>query len=649
MRLSVIIVNYNVKHFLEQCLRSVMDALEGIESEIIVVDNNSVDGSCQMVEDRFPKVELMANKENTGFSRANNQAISIAKSEYILLLNPDTLVEHDCFRKCIDFMDGHPDTGGLGVKMLDGKGQYLPESKRGIPTPWVSFCKIFGLTALFPHSSRFAGYYLGHLANTETQEIEVIAGAFMFLRRTALEKAGLFDEQFFMYGEDIDLSVRIRQSGFKNYYLPETKIIHYKGESTKKGSLNYVKLFYKAMLLFSKKHFSGRQNQLFNFTINLAIYLRAFLSIVSRIASILILPLIDALLIILGFHLLTPTWEMLQFEANHFPPEFLKLVVPGYAFIWIVTLVFFRAYIRPLSMGKLLRGIVAGAILVMLFYSFLSENWRFSRALIVWGTCWNLLMLPLTHYLLSSTKFRIFRLKGYKPNKIVVVAGTEEAERIISLLEDSEFRYELIGLIAPNGVIPAPIYLGNFDQTTEIIEVHQPDELIFSGKDVPPAEIIDCMLDLNDKNIHFKIAPQESLSIIGSSSPKAAGEFINLQANPLSKKTNLALKRLVDIKVAVLLIILFPFLFFSFTDAKGLIRNCVEVISGKKTWIGFASAAETDVHLPKLKPGILTISSPFEFRYSASKILDNDRVYAKNYRILTDLELIFRNWKNLGQ
>ncbi|RKD85949.1 glycosyltransferase family 2 protein [Mangrovibacterium diazotrophicum] len=649
MKLSVIIVNYNVKHFLEQCLRSVTDALTGIDSEILVVDNNSVDGSCLMVNDSFPKVKLIENKENTGFSRANNQAISVARGEYILLLNPDTLVETDCFRKCVAFMDEHPEAGGLGVKMIDGKGHYLPESKRGIPTPWVSFCKIFGLTALFPHSPRFAGYYLGHLSNTETHEVEVLAGAFMLLRSAALQKAGLLDEQFFMYGEDIDLSVRIRQSGYKNYYFPETKIIHYKGESTKKGSLNYVKLFYKAMLLFSKKHFSGRQNQLFNFTINLAIYFRALLSVVSRVVAAILLPLIDALIILLGFYLLIPVWETFQFEADHFPPEFFKLVVPGYTLIWIVTLLFFHAYLRPLSIGKLLRGILAGGVLVMLFYSFLNENWRFSRALIVLGTCWNLLMLPLIRYSLSSTKLGIFRIKGYRASKIVVIAGTEEAERILSLLENSDFRYELTGLIAPDNKVPGSIYLGNFSQTIEIIDIHRPDELIFSGKDVPPAEIIDCMLDLNDKNIHFKIAPQESLSIIGSSSPNAAGEFINLKSNPLSKKTNLTLKRLLDIKLAIILIIFFPVLFFSFSDVKGLIRNCLAVISGKKTWIGFASPISSDIHLPKLKQGVLTPSSPFEFRYSAAKILDNDRVYAKNYRILTDLELIFRNWKILGQ
>ena len=253
MQLSVIIVNYNVKHFLEQCLYSVLKASKNLDTEIFVVDNDSADGSTQLVKEKFPGVNLIENNTNLGFSKANNQAVKKAKGRYILLLNPDTVVEEDTFEKIIGFMDSNPDAGGLGVKMIDGKGNFLPESKRGLPTPWVAFYKMFGLSKIFPGSKKFGKYHLTYLNENEIAEIEVISGAFFMIRRSVLEMTGLLDENFFMYGEDIDLSYRITQAGYKNYYYPETTIIHYKGESTKKGSLNYVKVFLYSHDQFVKK------------------------------------------------------------------------------------------------------------------------------------------------------------------------------------------------------------------------------------------------------------------------------------------------------------------------------------------------------------------------------------------------------------
>ena len=206
-----------------------------MEAEVFVVDNNSVDGSVEMVQDRFPWVMLIANKENTGFSVANNQAIKESKGEYVLLLNPDTLVEADTFEKTVGFMDAHREAGGLGVRMVDGKGDFLPESKRSLPTPEVAFYKIFGLSSFFPKSKRFGKYHLGFLDEKNTHEVEVLSGAFMMMRKKTLDEVGLLDETFFMYGEDIDLSYRIIKGGYKNYYFPEARIIHYKGESTKKA------------------------------------------------------------------------------------------------------------------------------------------------------------------------------------------------------------------------------------------------------------------------------------------------------------------------------------------------------------------------------------------------------------------------------
>ena len=221
MKLSIVIVNYNVQYFLEQCLQSVFKALPNVNAEVWVVDNNSVDGSVEMVKKKFPEVKLIASKENLGFSKGNNLAIRKSIGQYTLLLNPDTLVEEDTFEKVIKFMDDNPKAGGLGVKMVDGKGNFLPESKRSLPTPTVAFYKIFGLSSIFPKSKRFGKYHCGHLNKNKNHEIEILSGAFMLMRKEALDKIGLLDEDFFMYGEDIDLSYRIIKGGYKDCDLPQ--------------------------------------------------------------------------------------------------------------------------------------------------------------------------------------------------------------------------------------------------------------------------------------------------------------------------------------------------------------------------------------------------------------------------------------------
>ncbi|MFM8432007.1 MAG: glycosyltransferase family 2 protein, partial [Bacteroidota bacterium] len=342
VKLSVIIVNYNVKYFLEQCLRSVERAGSGITIETFVVDNNSVDGSLDMVQEKFPRVKTIANRENTGFSKANNQAIREATGEYILLLNPDTVVEEDTFRRTIDFMDRHPDAGGLGVKMIDGSGKFLPESKRGLPTPEVAFYKIFGLSFLFPRSRRFGKYHLGFLDKDQVHEVDVLSGAFMLLRKTTLEKTGLLDEDFFMYGEDIDLSYRIQKSGYKNYYFPDTSIIHYKGESTKKTSVNYVFVFYNAMIIFAKKHFSPSNATTFSFFIKFAIYLRASMALMMRLINKLFLPALDFMLLFSAMFFLKNYWGE---KVNvHYPTVYMQWAVPSYLIIWMSSVYFIGGY-----------------------------------------------------------------------------------------------------------------------------------------------------------------------------------------------------------------------------------------------------------------------------------------------------------------
>lgn len=278
VKLSVIIVNYNVKFFLEQCLCSVLRACRNIDAEILVVDNNSGDGSRDYFAGKYEKVQFLWKDVNGGFSKANNLALGMSTGEYILFLNPDTILPEDCLEKCISFYQGTKGAGAVGIRMIDGSGNFLMESKRAFPSPFTSLCKLTGLTAMFPRSRVFARYYLGHLDEHANQEVDVLAGAFMLISRAVLDKTGGFDERFFLYGEDVDLSYRIQQAGLKNFYFSGSTIIHFKGESMKRGSLNYLRLFYGAMILFVKKHYGGGLAECYKLVIQSGIGVNAVLA-----------------------------------------------------------------------------------------------------------------------------------------------------------------------------------------------------------------------------------------------------------------------------------------------------------------------------------------------------------------------------------
>ena len=283
MKITVVIVSYNVKFYLQQCLDSLLRALQGIESEVFVVDNHSKDGSVDYLSKRFPGVNVIDSPHNLGFARANNLAIRKSHAEYVLLLNPDTVVGESTIRTAIDFMDAHEDAGSLGVRMLDASGKAALESRRGLPSPMVAFYKMVGLCARFPNSHRFGHYYMSALPWDEPGRIEVVSGAFCLLRKKAIDEVGYLDEDFFMYGEDIDLSYRILKGGYHNYYLPST-ILHYKGESTQKSSFRYVHVFYEAMLIFFRKHYSG-MTFLLSLPIKTAIYAKALMALVGMLSE----------------------------------------------------------------------------------------------------------------------------------------------------------------------------------------------------------------------------------------------------------------------------------------------------------------------------------------------------------------------------
>jgi GT2 family glycosyltransferase len=279
--LSIIIVNYNVKYFIEQCLYSVQKAIAGMEAEVIVVDNNSADESVAYLKEIFSWVIFISNKENRGYAKANNQGLLMAKSNYILFLNPDTIIGEDSLKKSIQVLQQGNHLGALGTRMIDGTGNFLPESKRGFPSPAASFFKLTGLVKIFPQSRMMGKYYMGWLPEQDNNETEVLSGAYMMVKKEVLEKTGGFDELFFMYGEDIDLSYRIREAGYTNYYLGKNTIIHFKGESTKKD-IRYTKLFYTAMNIFVQKHYA-KKSYGFALLMQVAIAIRGVLSFIGQL------------------------------------------------------------------------------------------------------------------------------------------------------------------------------------------------------------------------------------------------------------------------------------------------------------------------------------------------------------------------------
>jgi len=620
-----------VEYFLDQCLDSVVKAIKNVSAEVIIVDNNSVDGSLKMIDAKYPQFRLIANKFNGGFSKANNQAIKEAKGQYILLLNPDTIVEEDTFSKTINFMDATPSCGGLGVRMIDGKGRFLPESKRGLPTPTVAFYKIFGLSSIFPKSKRFGQYHLGHLSEFETNKIDVLSGAFMMMRSETLEKVGLLDEEFFMYGEDIDLSYRIVLGGYDNYYFPQTTIIHYKGESTKKSSVNYVFVFYKAMIIFAKKHFGGNNAKLFSFLINLAIYLRASFAIVVRLIKQLFLPIIDLTYIILGLYALTNYWKISNID---FPVELIAYSIPIYALTWLSATLFNGGYDSPYRFFKLVKGVFWGTVFILIAYAVLPKSLQFSRLFIFIGAIWVIGYYLISRIFLHLAIGKRFSLKNRSKKRFGVIGNKDNSDRIIELINETNEHVEDILLIS-------------------LPQIHQEnkhfDEIVFCSEALSYSEIIETMSGFKDAQIDFKIAPKNANHIIGSNSIDTAGDLYILNINRLTTLENIRKKRLFDICVSALLLLLSPLFLFLFSKPMVFVKNISSIFIGKISFIGFSEkSVQQDIRLPKIKPGILvpsdiTKTSSFEIEEKLNLI------YARDYSMRKDFTILMQSWRKLDQ
>jgi GT2 family glycosyltransferase len=650
-RLAVIIVNYNVKHFIEQCLLSVRKALEGIDAEVWVVDNNSVDGSQQMLREKFPDIKLIESKENLGFSGGNNLAMRQAQAEYILLLNPDTIVEEGTFRKCLDFMDAHPDAGALGVKMIDGEGKFLPESKRGLPTPWVAFYKIFGFSKLFPHSKKFGRYHLGYLDKDQNNEVEVLSGAFMWMRKTVLDKIGLLDEDFFMYGEDIDLSYRVILGGYKNYYFAETKIIHYKGESTKKGSLNYVKVFYNAMIIFAQKHFSGGKASAYIFLIRMAVYFRALIAVFNRLGQKIAFPLTEAIMVFGATIGVKEYWEYihkLQKDGKPYPEEFTYLAAPVYALVFISFLWIAGGYKWPFRIKPIQTAALSGFIAIAtVSYMFPSIN--FSRMIVGLSSVAMALIALLNRNIINYRRTGQFFFTEESKKRVVIVGIDAETLRIAKLVRSElDYPVEIEGTvrIGEDRNDMREDCLGTLSQLGEIISIYKIDEVIFANKGMSTTEILDVMSGLHLPSIRYKIVPPDTDYLVGpniihaSLGSQAAAYRLDLPGQRLRK-------RIFDLGLGLSLCILFPLTFWRYPKPGLAFANILRVISGKNHLVGYIEKSPKG--LPQLKDGILNMLHRVKGNGSGGDYARRlDQHYARSYSPELDLDVLLKGMRNLG-
>jgi O-antigen biosynthesis protein len=674
---SVVIVNYNVREFLEQALGSIERASGGLSVETFVVDNNSVDGSVEMVQERFPAVRVIANEGNVGFAKANNQAIRLAQGRYLLILNPDTLLQEDTLRELVAFMDAHADAGAAGCRILNPDGTFAPESRRAFPTPTVALYRMVGLSRLFPRSRVFGRYNLGYLPADAVCEVDALSGSCMMVRREALLRrldeaqspadasgdgaaplapdfdaatgGGLLDEDFFMYGEDLDWCYRIQQAGWRIYYTPDTQIIHYKGESTRKGELRYVRLFYGAMLRFADKHFAGRQSRSVARLIRGAICVRAGLSAGAKFLNALSIPLLDFATALLATMLAGVAWSM-QAEIA-FPAAYYLAVAPVTALVAVLAIALTGGYrrrshrsphpVRPALSGLAVAFLVVGTAL------FFAPDLAFSRATLV-------LSFAGTAVAAAGWRLAVNRNR-YGQRRALLVGGPREAERLSEHLgRRIDPPLQLVGLVS-EGEAPAGARvprLGARRHLRDLVRLRQIDDVIFAADSLSNTEILGMMRTLRDLPVQFKILTEGQDRIIGKASVddlstplREAEAFVAPVRSPLAS-------RVLEVAAAIVGIAMLPILRLALRlrpDSRRLRRLAAagarlpSVLAGRRALVGYDA---TGVHPPAawgLRPGVVSILDTLAHR--PTDIVAAHRAYwfyARNQSAALDLEILLR-------
>lgn len=587
--LSVIIVNYNVKAFLEQCLMAIERAKHDLNIEIFVVDNASVDGSQAMVKKRFPYVHLIENKKNIGFSKANNQALKLINGKYILILNPDTLIQEDTLIILKNFLDTHPNAGAVGCKLINPDGSFQIASRRGLPTPWVAFTRIFGLSKIFPKSRLFGKYNMTYLGSNVKSEVDVLPGSLMFMRKDILDKIGYFNEDYFMYGEDIDLCYRIKKEGWKIFYIPTTKAIHYKGESTKKGEISFVSNFYSAMLIFTNKHFKSHYSIFLRTILTVGIYSRAFVSYLWRILKYFVSPLLDSILIIVSIFLAIKIW------LPHYSLERFRVVAPIYIFVWFISIYLFGAYHKKgkYHLKPILWSSIVG-LLVNSTFTYFFKQFAYSRVVVLISFILIIIMLSIWRI--------VYRFRGplskegplSKLRRAIIIGAGKEGKRILRKLQNRpDMQYEVCGFVdfEPKSVgkeINGTEVLATIDNIKDVIRVEKINDVIFSSDRLTNAQILETIVLAQGSGVNFRIVPHELEYIVAKSSVDEIDTLPILDMIGVADPLDLMVKRIFDIIASTLIIIItFPLMLINFLFGGRLVAKKVIGYAGQPISIKF--------------------------------------------------------------
>lgn len=633
LELSIIIVNYNVKDYLAQCITSILSNKTTFTFEIIVVDNNSKDDSLDFIQKNFPNVNLIALNKNTGFGFANNIGFENAKGKYILLLNPDTVLQEDTLQTMYEFMESNPEVGIAGCKVLNPDGTLQLACRRGIPTPWVAFTKLFGLQTLFPKSKLFGRYNLTFLPEDEFAYVDAISGSFMFLRREVFVQLRGFDSDFFMYGEDLDLCIRAKKIGWKVAYVPFTSIIHYKGQSAKRGEFDSTFHFFKSMEIFTRKHFG--KSKIFLFLIKTGIIFRQLLAKVSSYKTEILFVVLD--LLFANFSLLLASWirfgKMFSFPDYAYPTVFIVLSLVVFLSMVSAGEYFeFRHNIWNTSFALLISFFVLSSL------TYFFKEFAFSRGVL-------LLTIGFTLVLTNLTRI-IFNLnKGiYSVRRIAFVGYNPTTEAIIEALEKTEStNLEIVGNFVLDNIdrnaSKLPV-LGNVDELPNLAEVYQINEIIFTDERISKIEILDLLQKVETKRIKIYYA-QGYEDVLASDLISSLMKDKNLLDDyRLLKFRFRFFKRVFDLTLLMLLITIgIPFLFLFFEKKKRKVGNLVGILIGKMTFVGLDKEY---MHIYSKKP-LITISeasSNFAITPRMKEKLNN--FYLQNYSPLLDLEILFK-------